>query len=650
METPVLLLVYNRPKQTKAVLDRLQQYGISNLFVSADGPKNVADKKLTDETKTVLIQFDSIIKDKRISAKNSGCKNGVVQGISWFFDRVDEGIILEDDCLPSEYFFPFMVDMLNRYRDERKVMMIGGNNPQGVWQTEGGHIFSRIGTIWGWATWKDCWQEFNPELPEFNEFVANQGFELAFGPTKLAASRIELTRRSLRGDIDTWDYQWNAHMLMNEGLAIIPEQNLVENIGFNSEGTNFQTKPNWVSNAISAQPIAIEARQIEIDREFEMEWELARRSGLVANASSFSFQEKGASRKQKLKILLINSTDVGGGAEKIAFSLHQKLLEIGHESLLLVQEKKSELDHIQEIRDPKSQIGDFQPDVIHVHNLHGTSISLNDLSDLGQKIPVLFTLHDPWIASGSTAHPFELNPARLNLLELRSWKQEFKNRQMIINDGHFRFTAPSQWMRELLFNAHGIWPFFVRNAVALPDSDEVEIPSERYILFVANRPKTNPYKDFATLKNAWKKANEKMPGTGFDLVVLGGGSETEKVGNHSIFVHKQQSSAQVCAFMENSLLVVQASLADNAPLSIIEAHAAGKKVLGPLVGGIPELLDAQERSWMYEAENVNDFSERLVQAVSSVTRDKKKTVRETMGLERMTNTYLGHYFELTIER
>ncbi|MCF8275943.1 MAG: glycosyltransferase [Flavobacteriales bacterium] len=646
METPVLLLVYNRPRQTEKVLLRLQQCGISNIFVSADGPKNTCDRKRIDEVKSVLNRFDSIIKHKRFSEKNLGCKNGVLSGISWFFDQVDEGIILEDDCLPNPHFFPFINHMLHRYRDEQKVMMVSGNNPLGSWQTEGGHFLSRIGPIWGWATWKNRWQGFNPELPEFDKFVLNRGFERAFGPTKLTSSRIDLTRKSLREEIDTWDYQWNAHILMNHGLAVIPEQNLVENIGFNSDGTNIRSKPNWISNTISNEPIEIDSRPIEIDREYEMEWELARKSNSPASESSLSFEEKGKTEKRKLRVLLINSTDVGGGAEKIALTLHQQLLSLGHDSNLLVQVKKSELDSIEEIEDWKSQISSFKPDVIHVHNLHGTSIPLNEFSDFVQEIPVLFTLHDSWLASGSTEHPFEQNSSKLDLLELKAWKKEFLQRHEAILNSNFRFAAPSQWMRELLFHAHGIRPFYVPNAIENVLSAEVQIPSDRFILFVANRPETNPYKDFATLKKAWKKANEKIGVNGCDLIVLGGNQTTEKIGDHSMFVLEKQTSEQVSAFMERSLFIVQASLQDNAPLTILEAHAAGKKVVASLVGGIPELMDEENLDWLYEAENADDLCEKLIAALSSEARDREIRDKKKCSVESMVNTYLGHYLNL----
>lgn len=643
METPVLLLVYNRPKQTEQVLARLKQCGVKHVFVSADGPKNDVDRKVIEEVKAVLNRFDSITKNSRFSEKNLGCKHAVISGIDWFFNHIEDGIILEDDCLPSPHFFPFADDMLNRYRDEQKVMMIGGNNPLGNWQTEGGHFFSRIGTIWGWATWKNRWKSFDSKLPELDKFIANRGFERAFGPTKLAESRLELTLKSIRGEIDTWDYQWNSHLLTNNGLAVIPEWNLVENIGFENGVTNVHYKPNWIVNEVIDKPLNIASRPIIVDREFEMEWELARRSNSPANPSSFSFQQKGENEKGKLRVLLINSTDMGGGAEKIAFTLHQKLLEFGHDTQLLVQVKKSDLESVQEIADWNSQLTDFQPDVIHVHNLHGTSIPLDELAEISKRIPVLFTLHDSWLATGSIKHPFEPDPEKLNLLDLISWKREFSLRNKAVSRGNFYFTAPSQWMRELIFNAHGIRPFYVPNAIGKVVPTGVEIPSERFILFVANRPETNPYKDFATLKKAWKKTNEKLGENGCDLIVLSGEAKTEKVEDRTLLVMEKQSTESVLAFMEKSLLIVQTSSQDNAPLTILEAHSLRKNVVGSLVGGIPELMNEQEQNWLYEVGNASDLTEKLILALES---QSKGTSRLAHTADSMVNTYLGHYLTL----
>ena len=643
METPVLLLVYNRPDQTEQILDRLKTLDVSNVYVSADGPKNTLDLQKTDAVKQVLKKYDRLVQKSRISESNLGCKEGVLAGIDWFFEHVEEGVILEDDCLPSEHFFQFVNDLLGRYRNTQKVTMISGNNPLGSWQTQGGHFFSRIGHIWGWATWKSRWQEFNPNLPELRKFELSNGFEREFGPTDFAQSRTELTRKSLDGKIDTWDYQWNAHLLMSGGLAAIPERNLVENIGFNSNGTNVLEKPSWINNTVSEEGLVLTERSVVVDREYEMEWELVRRANRQANSSSFFFETKGCSNRENLKTLSINSTDFGGGAEKIAGTIHNKLLELGHDSKMLVQTKKSKLESINEISDWKAQILGFSPNVIHVHNLHGTSIDLNEFTAVTKNLPVLFTLHDTWLASGSVEHPFQANPAKLNLVSLKTWKKELAIRKEVIRYSNFRFTAPSQWMRELFFNAHRIRPFYVPNAIEFDNSREIEVPSERFILFVANRPETNPYKDFKTLRSAWRKANETLGSKSCDLVVLGGEEYSDKIGDKHIYSFSYRSAEEVRAFMKKSLLVVQASRQDNAPLTILEAHLCGKSVVASMVGGIPELLNDQEKQLLYEPENSSSLAQKLIRGIET---SNSTQPTYTSSVDSMVNTYLGHYLSL----
>jgi len=107
METPVLLLIYNRPESTKRVLQRLQKLGVRKLYVWGDGPKNTKDDKRVSKVKEHLIPFELMIKKSRFSSDNNGCRKSVLGGINWFFSHVNEGIILEDDCLPSPHFFSF---------------------------------------------------------------------------------------------------------------------------------------------------------------------------------------------------------------------------------------------------------------------------------------------------------------------------------------------------------------------------------------------------------------------------------------------------------------------------------------------------------------------------------------------------------------
>ncbi len=645
MGVPVLLLVYNRPDQTKEVLKVLSDLGVGEVYVSGDGPNGDNDRIQTDKVRSAVNEHESIVAGTQFSLKHEGCRTAVLEGINWFFKTVEEGVIIEDDCIPSLHFFQFCSGLLKRYRTDSKVKMICGNNPLGNWETSGGYFFSRIGHIWGWATWKDRWQPFDPELPGLNNFVVDGGFQAAFGPTALASSRQELAEKSTKGTIDTWDHQWNAHILMGDGLAAIPSKNLVKNIGFGSNGTHLHDEPNWINNEVSAQSINIDNVPMVIDREYEMELYLSQKCNEKAISSSESFRVIGRKGSDHLRVVLINSTDLGGGAETVARSIHEKLLGTGHESTLLVQERKTEFQNVVEIGiDFKQQLYELNPDVIHIHNLHGTSISLDEIVRISLEFPVVMTLHDSWLLTGSICHPFQIKPSSLSYLQLREWNRILRERQGIISSSAIRFTAPSQWMREFFFLRHGIRPHFVPNGIKVLQEEPFAPPSDRFILFVANRPTENPYKDFDTLRKGWKLANEKLGEEGCDLVCVGGEPFRDQIGNNSILVLDRQSSSKIFVLMKHALLLIQASRQDNSPLTILEAHACNTFVLGSLVGGIPELLSPKETEYMYEPGNADGLSDSLVSAIRYL--DKIEHVSElppTPTVEEMTEVYIGHY-------
>ncbi|MFC2175521.1 glycosyltransferase [Bacteroidota bacterium] len=655
MNQPVLLLIYNRPAHTKKVLSQVLKCGITEIYVSADGPKNRADEALCRETKNIIAQSGINVVASQYSKTNLGCNTAVVNGISWFFKQVESGIILEDDCFPSDCFFSVCSELLEKYRKNPQVMMVSGNNPLGRWNTGKSHHFSRIGHVWGWGTWRDRWPTFNPELPNFNDFVNLNGFEKLFGPTRLAKNRKRLTEKSLAGGIDTWDYQWNCSMNMHDGLAAISSVNLVQNLGLNNTGTNTFSGGNWINNQIENVTLNIEDVAFIPDAEYEMELSLCQRANQPANACSPHFWEKGLSLKNKrLRILQINSTDLGGGAEKIALNHHEKLLEFGYQSTLLVEAKKSDSATIFEIKsDFESQIKDLKPDVIHVHNLHGTSLELATIARLSHTYPTLFTLHDSWLTTGSVKHPFEIDPERLNFIDRKNWNTTFQERKQLIEQSNIRFLAPSQWIKERFFNQHYRRPFYAPYGIETVDMEDVAFPSERFILFVGNNPESNPYKDYSTLKKAWEIANNQLGNDALDLIVLGGKTFTKTVGGKTIFGVSKQPKSKVSAYMKKAVLVAQISKQDNAPLTIFEAHQQGTPVLGSLVGGIPEQFTISERKLLSQPADVKGLSESIIEAAAKSASLRNEVISfwedscNTYDTAYMTNVYLGHYDDMS---
>lgn len=238
-QTPILLLVFNRPEISNKVFNEIRKIKPTKLFIAADGPRNASDKILCEETLNIikLIDWDCELKTL-IRSENMGCGRAVNEGISWFFNHVDEGIILEDDCFPLDSFFEFCEKMLEKYRDNGKVMHISGSNFQmGI--TRGlaneTYYYSRYPLIWGWATWKRAWRYYNFELPNFlDKSVREMGSFFIYATYKVNSSQI-----------NTWDIQWSYCVYKNKGICITPNVNLIKNLGFGEDSTHTNKIPKW---------------------------------------------------------------------------------------------------------------------------------------------------------------------------------------------------------------------------------------------------------------------------------------------------------------------------------------------------------------------------------------------------------------------
>jgi hypothetical protein len=210
--TPVLLLVFNRPATTRRVLESIRAVRPPQLYVAADGPRGsrAEERALCEAARRAATAVDwdcevaTLFRDE-----NLGCGLAVSQGISWFFENVNEGIVLEDDCVPHQSFYAFCQQLLNFYRDEPRVMHISGNSHQyGRRRGTASYYISRYANMWGWATWRRAWNAY--------DFGLRPAWELD----------------------DTWDTQWQLSIEKSDGLAVVPNVNLVQNIGFGSGATH----------------------------------------------------------------------------------------------------------------------------------------------------------------------------------------------------------------------------------------------------------------------------------------------------------------------------------------------------------------------------------------------------------------------------
>jgi hypothetical protein len=256
LNTPVVFIVFNRPSLTKLVFDEISKAKPKKLLVIADGPRtNVAgEREKCEEARAVIKGVDwncQVLTN--FSDINLGCRERVSSGLSWVFDNVPEAIILEDDCLPDPSFFQFCDELLEKYRDDERIGMISGDNFQnGIKRGDGNYYFSQFCHIWGWASWARAWNKYDVNLAQWPKLKDKDWLgSLGFSETETTYWQKKFDQ-VYSGQQDTWDYQWIFTCWFHNMLAVMPNTNLISNIGFGHQAThttaesiyaNMATKP-----------------------------------------------------------------------------------------------------------------------------------------------------------------------------------------------------------------------------------------------------------------------------------------------------------------------------------------------------------------------------------------------------------------------
>ena len=256
LQTPVLLLTFNRPDTTVQVLEALRAARPTRLFVASDGPRPhvPTDPERVAATRALIDQMVDwpCCVDYLYSDTNQGCRIGVSSAVSWFFEHVEEGIILEDDCVPHPGFFGYCTELLERYRDDNRIMNIAGDNSVGLTLTDtaASYCFTRQPLIWGWATWRRAWQHYDGDLDGWLSVRSDPARleQLWQDPIERRWQATNLERLVRTGQPDSWAYRWSFTVALRDGLSITPAVNLIRNVGFGPEATHTLSSHNPRAN------------------------------------------------------------------------------------------------------------------------------------------------------------------------------------------------------------------------------------------------------------------------------------------------------------------------------------------------------------------------------------------------------------------
>ncbi|MDO6430404.1 hypothetical protein Q4E93_07395 [Flavitalea sp. BT771] len=236
LETPVLLLVFARPAATKLVFQEIRKARPRKLYIAADGPvqgnPGSAEKCARVRESVAQVDWDCEVRTL-FRETNLGCRAAVSEALHWFFSQENEGIILEDDCLPGQSFFSFCESMLEKYRNDKRVMHISGTNLQfGQKRGDASYYFSSIPSVWGWAAWKRSWEQYDVQMSLYPEFKASGLIKTILPDERVAAHVMHVLQMNYEGKISTWDHQYGFSLVINNGLCIVPNVNLISNLGY----------------------------------------------------------------------------------------------------------------------------------------------------------------------------------------------------------------------------------------------------------------------------------------------------------------------------------------------------------------------------------------------------------------------------------
>lgn len=267
----VALFVFNRPQPTAQVYERIRAARPRRLLVVADGARasRPEDIELCRITRKVVSSPDwpcELLTN--FSDENLGCRQRVSSGLDWIFQECEEAIVLEDDCVPSLSFFRFCGELLSRYRDDPRIMHISGDNFQdGSRRGEASYFCSRYTHSWGWATWRRAWCHYDSGMSWWPTARKQRWLEDILDDPGEAKYWDGIFQRLYLGQIDTWDYQWLFACWRQGGLSILPNVNLVTNIGIGADATHFKEADGTVGIAAHELESLVHPGQVVRDLE-----------------------------------------------------------------------------------------------------------------------------------------------------------------------------------------------------------------------------------------------------------------------------------------------------------------------------------------------------------------------------------------------
>ncbi len=274
--TPILYIVFNRLDTVKQTFPQIKKQQPKELYIAADGPrpsKPEEFEKCQAVRNWILSQIDWDCNVHTLfREKNLGCKYGVGGAIKWFFENVEQGIVLEDDILPANSFFHYCELMLNTYKGSSNIGFITGCCfPLFLKKKSVDYFLSTITNVWGWASWEEVVKLYNPDYASLQNSRLKD-VNTIFLSKKAKSELLKYSLRAAAGKIDTWDYQMNDYMASHGRYTITPSIPLVRNIGFIKDSTHTPEAPAWYMDFLEEHNFVVQ-KSVKLDKCYSREYE-----------------------------------------------------------------------------------------------------------------------------------------------------------------------------------------------------------------------------------------------------------------------------------------------------------------------------------------------------------------------------------------
>lgn len=238
IDVAVLLIFFVRVEKTEEVFNEIRKARPSKLFLYQDGPRaeRKDDMQKIEACRKIVEQIDWDCEVFRYyQDKNFGCDPSEYIAQKWMFSHVDKGIILEDDDVPSQSFFPFCKELLDKYEHDYRINIICGMNNLGSTSSNASYIFTRYGSIWGWATWKRNVDLWDKDFKWMNDEETVKSLKIKYPNFK---QLIRVCKYHISTGRDHYESILGAHQWLNHQLNIVPTQNMITNIGIGADTTH----------------------------------------------------------------------------------------------------------------------------------------------------------------------------------------------------------------------------------------------------------------------------------------------------------------------------------------------------------------------------------------------------------------------------